>query len=95
MNLHQKIVLAFYAGVIFLMTMFPPFYSKYPGQNVVIYTGYGPIFSQHTPVYNGQVLNIAAQLDGDKLFMQYIGVTLNAIALVFVFSKAGKNNSPS
>lgn len=75
-----------YAGVIFMMTLFPPFYAKAPGHNTVIYTGYGPIFAQHTPVYNGSVLNIAAQIDGDKLFLQYMGATLITIAMVFVFS---------
>ncbi|MEE9905521.1 MAG: hypothetical protein K4305_08885 [Chlorobium sp.] len=90
MNPIQKIVISIYAGIIFLMTLFPPFYAKAPGHNTVIYTGYGSIFTQHTPVYNGDVLNIAAQIDGDKLFLQYMGATLIAIAMVFVASSKSR-----
>jgi len=68
------------------MTLFPPFYAEMPGSNIVFYTGYGPIFASHTPVYNGRVLNIAAQIDGDKLFLQYMGATLITIAMIFLFS---------
>jgi len=81
MNFMQKVALYIYAVVIFIMTAFPPFSLKSPtGLNIL--SQYSFIFL--VPTINGDIFS---SIDTHRLYAQYIGASLIAIALVLANRK--------
>lgn len=80
----QRIVLASYAVLTCVMTLYPPYYNVPGYENITIYTGYHFVMTAAQPVNEyGSVIakDALARIDLQKAIVQYLGVTLVAGAL--------------
>ena len=92
MNKVQRIVLFVYAGLIALMTLFPPYqvteqwkYGRSKG-SIVVKAQYAPLWGP-IPTYTANRIRGFGRIDSAKLLLQYAGATLVCSGLLLAFKE--------
>ncbi len=86
MNKTQRIVLFVYAGLIAVMTLFPPYHAK----RDPLKSRYSPIWTtmkyEHESVIGTKYFEYGS-IDTSRLFIQYVGTTLMFGGLLLAFKE--------